>query len=150
VQATDQVRVSRAGEAHGLVAKDRLGESVVKEGIFYIELLNGPGMGESCGEHHANSGQFYNRVEGLVVVDSRALSKTPKDPTGLVAIKSPISTELVCEDPLASDNVGALRSGDQLLGPIADRGPVFVLRSRTRMGIGKRSMSGGGDRGRCR
>jgi hypothetical protein len=107
-------------------------------------------MGESRGEHHANSGQFYNRVEGLVVVDSGALSETPKDPTGLVAIKSPISTELVCEDPLAGDNVGALRSGDQLLGPIADQGPVFVLHSRTPMGIGKRNMSGGGDRGRCR
>jgi hypothetical protein len=105
VQATDQVRVSRVGEAHGLAAKDCLGESAVKEGIFYVELLNGPGMGESRGEHHANSGQFYNRVDGLVVVDSGALSETPKDPTGLVAIKSPISTELVCEDPLAGDNV---------------------------------------------
>jgi hypothetical protein len=28
----------------------------------------------------------------------------------LVAIKGPVSMELVCEDPLADDNAGALRS----------------------------------------
>jgi hypothetical protein len=150
MQATNEVRVSRVGEARGLAAEDRLGESDVKEGIFYVKLLNGSGTGDSRGEHRANSGRFYNRVEGLVVVDSGALSETPKDPTGLVAIKGPVSTELMCEDPLAGDNVGALRPGNQLLDPIADEGPVFVLHSRTPMGIGKHSMSEGGDRGRRR
>jgi hypothetical protein len=58
--------------------------------------------------------------------------------------------ELVREDPLAGDNVGALGSGNQLSGPIADQGSVFVLQSRTPMGIDKRSTSGGGGRGRCR
>jgi hypothetical protein len=101
------------------------------------------------GEHCANSGRFYNRAEGLIVVDSGALSETPKDPTGLVAIKGPVSTELACEDPLTGNNVGALGSGNQLLGPIADQGSVLFLHSRTPMGIGKRSTSGGGDRGRC-
>jgi hypothetical protein len=84
----------------------------MEEGIFHIKLLNGPVMGDISGMHHANSGQFYNRVECLIVVDSRALSETSKDPTSLVAIKCPISTELVREDPLVSDNVGALRSGN--------------------------------------
>jgi hypothetical protein len=58
--------------------------------------------------------------------------------------------ELVREDPLADDNIGALRSGNQFLGPIADQGAVLFLHSRTSMGIGKRNTSGGGDRGRCR
>jgi hypothetical protein len=102
---TDQVRVSKVGEARGLAGEDCLGESTMEEGIFYVELLNGPGTGDSSREHHANSGQFYNWAEGLVVVNSEALSETPKDPTGLVAIKDPISTELMCEDPLAGDNV---------------------------------------------
>jgi hypothetical protein len=93
----------------------------VEEGIFHIELLNGPVTGDNSGEHRANSGRFYNRAESLVVVDSRVLSETLKDLTGLVAIKGPVSTELVCEDPLASDNVGALRSGNQLPGPILIR-----------------------------
>jgi hypothetical protein len=97
-----------------------------------------------------NSDRFYNRTEGLVVVDSEALSETPKDPTGLVAIKSPVITKLVREDSLTGDNVGALRSENQLPSPIADQGPVLFLYSRTPMGIGKRSTSGVEDRGRCR
>jgi hypothetical protein len=125
-------------------------ESVVEEGIFHVELLNGPVTADSSGEHRANSGRFYNRTESLIVVDSGALSKTPKDPTGLVAIKGPVSTELVCEDPLAGDNVGALRSGNQLPGPIADQGVVLFLHSRTPMGIDKLSTSEGGDQGWCR
>jgi hypothetical protein len=77
------------------------------------------------------------------------LSETPKDLTGLVAIKGPVSTELMREDPLVGDNVGALRSGNQLPGPIADQGSVLFLHSRTPIGIGKRSTIGGRDRGRC-
>jgi hypothetical protein len=149
-QATDQVRVSRVGKARGLAVEDCLGESAVEECIFHIELLNGPVTRDSSGEHRANSGWFYNRAESLIVIDSGALSETPKDPTGLVAIKGSVSTELVCEDPLAGDNVGAMRSGNQLPGPIADQGSVLFLHSRTPMGISKRSMSRGGDRGRCR
>jgi hypothetical protein len=117
---------------------------------FSHELLNGLDTGDNSSKHRANNGQFYNWAEGLTVVDSGALSETSKDPTSLVAIKGPVSTELVREDPLAGDNVGALRSGNQLPSPIADQGSVFVLHSRMPMGIGKRSMSGGGDRGRCR
>jgi hypothetical protein len=122
----------------------------MEEGIFHVELLNGSVMGDSSGEHYANSGRFYNRAESLIIVDSGALSETPKDPTGLIAIKGPVSTELVCEDPLSNDNVGALRSGNQFPGPIADQDSVLFLHRCTPMEIGKRSMSGGGDRGRCR
>jgi hypothetical protein len=82
----------------------------MEEDIFYVELLNGPGTEDSSSKHRVNSGRFYNRAEGLVVVDSAALSETPKDPTGLIAIKGPVSIELVCEGPLAGDNVGALRA----------------------------------------
>jgi hypothetical protein len=97
--------MSRVSEARGLAAEDCLEESAIEEDIFHVELLNGLVTGDTSGEHHANGGRFYNRVEGLIVVDSGALSQTPKDPTGLVAIKGPVSMELVREDPLASDNV---------------------------------------------
>jgi hypothetical protein len=109
---TDQVRVSRVGEVYGLAAEVCLRESAVNEGIFHVELLNEPVTGDSSGKHHVNSGRFYNRAKSLIVVDFGALSETPKDPTGLVAIKGPISTKLVREDLLAGDNVGALRSGN--------------------------------------
>jgi hypothetical protein len=122
----------------------------VEEGILHIELLNVPVTGDSSGEHRANGGQFHNRAESLIVVDSRALSETPKDPASLIAIKSPVSAELVREDPLAGYNVGALRPGNKLLGLIAHQGPVLILHSRMPIGIGKRSTGGGRDRGRCR
>jgi hypothetical protein len=64
VQATDQVRVSRVGETCGLVTKDHLGESVVEEDIFYVELLNWPGMGDNSSEHYVNSASF---ITGLKV-----------------------------------------------------------------------------------
>jgi hypothetical protein len=133
--------VSRVGEARGLAVEDCLREIAMEEGIFHVELLNGPVTRDSSDEHHANSSRFYNRAKSLVVVDSGVLSETLKDPTGLVAIKGPISTELMREDPLAGDNVGALRLGNQLLGPIADQGSVLFLYSRTLMGIDKRSTS---------
>jgi hypothetical protein len=142
VQATYQVRVSRVNEARGLAAENYLGESVIEEDIFHVELLNGPGTGDSSSKHHVNSGRFYNWAEGLVVVDFGTLSETPKDPTSLVAINGPVSTELVREDSFAGDNVGALRMGNQLPGPIADQGSILFLHSRTSMGIGKRSTSG--------
>jgi hypothetical protein len=134
VQPTNQVRVSWVSEARGLATEDCLGESAVEEGIFHVELLNGLGTGDSSGEHRANSGRFHNRAEGLIVVDPGALSETLKDPTGLIAIKGPVSTELVRENPLAGDNVGAVRSGNQLPGSIADQGSVLFLYSRTPMG----------------
>jgi hypothetical protein len=112
----------RVGEARGLAAEDCLRESVVEEGIFHVKLLNGSVTGDSSDEHRVNSDRFYNRAESLIVVDSGALSETQKDPTDLVAIKGPVSTELVHEDPLTGDNVGALRLENQLPGPIADQG----------------------------
>jgi hypothetical protein len=84
----------------------------VEECIFHVELLNGSVTGDSSGKHRANSDQFYNRAESIIVVDSEVLSETPKVLTGLVAIKGPVSTEFVREDPLIGDNVGALRSGN--------------------------------------
>jgi hypothetical protein len=127
VQVTTQVKVSRVGEACELAAEDCLRESAMEEGIFHVELLNGLGIGDNSGEHRAKSGWFHNQVEGLNIVDPGALTETPKDPTGLVVIKGPISTQLVRENPLAGDNVGALRSGNQLPGPIADQCTVLFL-----------------------
>jgi hypothetical protein len=91
----------------------------MEEGILHIELLNGPVAGDSSCEYRMNGGRFHNRAKSLIVVDPGALSETPKDPVSLVAIKVPISTELVREDPLADDDIGALRLKNKLLCPIA-------------------------------
>jgi hypothetical protein len=85
--------VSWIGETRGLAAVDSLSEGAMEEGILYIELLNWPIMGDSSGEHHAHGGMFHNRAESLIVVDSRALSETLKDPASLVAIEGPVSAD---------------------------------------------------------
>jgi hypothetical protein len=147
---TNQVGVSWIGETRGLAAVDSLSEGVIEEGILHIELLNRPVMGDSSDEHRAHGGLFHNRTESLVVVDSGALSETPKDPASLVAIEGPVSAELVREDPFAGDDVGALRSWNKISGPITHQGPVLILHSHAPIGIDEGSVDGGRDRGRCR
>jgi hypothetical protein len=58
-------------------------------------------MGDSSDEHRAHGGRSHNQTESLTVVDSGALSETPKDLASLVAIEGPVSAELVREDPFA-------------------------------------------------
>jgi hypothetical protein len=108
--------VSWISEPCGLTAENGHAEGVVEEGVLHIKLLNWPVVENSNSKHRADGGQFHNRAESLVVVDPRALSETPEDPTGFVAIKRPIDTKLVRENPLA---VGATGSGDKLPCPIA-------------------------------
>jgi hypothetical protein len=147
---TNQVEVSWIDETCGLASVDSLSEGAMEEGILHIELLNRLVMGDSSGEHRAHDGWFHNRAESLIVIDSGALSETPKDPTSLVPIEGPVSTEHVREDPFASDDVGALRSCNKVPGPITHQGPVLILHSRASIGIGEGSADGGQDRGWCR
>jgi hypothetical protein len=117
----------------------------MEEDILHIELLNRPVMGDSSGEHHAHSGRFHNRAESLIVVDSGALSETPKDLASLVVIEGPVSAELVCEDPFANDDVGALRSWNKVPYPITHQGPVLILHSLAPIWIGEGSANEGRD-----
>jgi hypothetical protein len=75
----------------------------VEEGVLHIEWLNRPGARCGESEHRADGGRFHNRAESLVVFHPGALSEAPENPASLVAVKSPIREELVCEDPLAGD-----------------------------------------------
>jgi hypothetical protein len=106
---TNQVEVSWIGETRGLAVVDSLSEGAMEEDIIHIKLLNRPVVGDSSGEHRAHGARFHKRAESLIVVDSGALSKTPKDPMSFVAIECLVGVELVREDPFASDDIGALR-----------------------------------------
>jgi hypothetical protein len=122
----------------------------MEEGILHIKLLNGPVTGDSSGEHSTNGDRFHNRAESLIVLDSGALSETPKDPTSLVAIKGTVSAKLVREDLLTDDDVRALRLGNKLPCPIAHQGPILILHSRMPIGINECSTGRGRDQGWCR
>jgi hypothetical protein len=116
----------------------------MEKGVLHIELLNR--LGARCGEseHRADGDRFHNQAESLVVVHPRALSEAPENPTSLIAVESPIREELVCEDPLTDDDVGATGAGNKFPCPIAHQGPILLLHSRVPVQIGK----GGADRGR--
>jgi hypothetical protein len=145
-----QVEVSWICEPCGLTVENSLAEGALEKCVLHIELLNWPLAGDSNSEHRANGDRFHNRAKSFAVVDPWALSETPEDPASLVAIKGLIDTKLVREDPLASDDVGVTEPRDKLPGPIAHQGSVLILHSRMPIGVGKRSMYRGRDRGRCR
>jgi hypothetical protein len=46
-------------------------------------------------------------ARGLVVVHFETLSKAPMDPTSLILIQGIINLEVMLEDPLVGDHVGA-------------------------------------------
>jgi hypothetical protein len=146
---TNQVRVSWIGETRGLAAIDSFSEGAMEEGILHMELLNRLVMGDNSGEHRAQGDRFHNWAESLIVVDSGALSETSKDSVGLVTIEGPASVELVCEDPFAGVDVGALRSWNKVPCLITHQGPVLILHSHAPIGISEGSVDGGQDRGWC-
>jgi hypothetical protein len=104
MQVADQVGVSWISEPCGLTTENGLVEGVVEKGILHIKLLNWSVAGDNSSKHRADGGRFHNRAESLIVVDLRALSETPEDPVGFVAIERSISMKLVREDPLVSDD----------------------------------------------
>jgi hypothetical protein len=114
----------------------------VEEYVFHIELLNQSGVRCGESEHHADGDQFYNWPESLIVVHSRALSEVSENSASLVAVESSIGEEIMCEDPLISDDIEATGPENKLPCPIAHQG-LILLHSRAPVRIDK----GGADRG---
>jgi hypothetical protein len=126
VEPTDHVRARGVHEPRRLTAVDGLGEGTVQEGVLDVELVNWPGASEGQREHHADSGRLHNRAEGLIVVDSRALSEAPKNPSSLVSLQGTIGPPLVRPDPLAGEDVGAERTGHQIPRLVGDERRVLL------------------------
>jgi hypothetical protein len=116
---TNKIRLSWIGETHRLTAENSLAESPVEEGVLHIEQLNQPFTGGSNGEHRADDGRLHIRVESLLLVNPGVLCEILEDPARLVTIERPIGEELVHEDPLASDDVGATGPEYRFPCPIA-------------------------------
>jgi hypothetical protein len=135
MQAADQVTVSWISEPCALIAENGVVEGAMEDGVLHIKLLNWSVTGNSSSKQCVDGGWFHNQAESLIVDDPRAVSETPKDPTGFVAIKRPIGTKLMCENPLTGDDVGATGTGDKLPGPIAHQSPILVLHSRANWGL---------------
>jgi hypothetical protein len=135
---TDHVR---ANEVDGrLAAIDHLDQSAMKKGILHIQLMEGEG------EDGPNSSELDDGGEGLIVVYSRALSEASKDPTSLVAVERAIRGELVPEDPLVVNHVGAQWMRHQAPSVVGQQGHVFLFHGSTLVGIGESGTNGGADR----
>jgi hypothetical protein len=65
----------------------------MEEGILDVELMDRP----VAGEDDADSGEFDDRAEDLIVVYSGALGEAPKDPTGFVAVEGAVRGQLVAK-----------------------------------------------------
>jgi hypothetical protein len=118
----------------------------MQEGVLDVELVNWPGASKSQREHRADGGRLHNRAEGLIVVDSRALSEAPKNPASLVPLQGTIGPPLVHPDPLAGDDVGAGRTGHQIPRLVGDERRVLLLHRPTPVGVQQGGADGGGYR----
>jgi hypothetical protein len=69
----------------------------MEEGILDVELMDRLVAGEGEGEDDADSGEFDDGAEGLVVFYSGALGEAPKDPTSLVAVEGAVRGQRVAK-----------------------------------------------------
>jgi hypothetical protein len=79
----------------------------VKEGIFYVELMNGPMRGGGKRENDANSARFDDMTKGLIEIDPVFLRETTNYQASLVASESAVGVILVEINPFATNHIGA-------------------------------------------
>jgi len=109
----------------------------VKKGILHIQLVDRPPTRGSNAEDDPNGGRLDDGTERLVVVDAVALGEAADDPVSLVTSQCAIGVELVPEDPLACDHVGAGRPGNESPRVVVDESLVLLSHGRAPLGVGK-------------
>jgi hypothetical protein len=108
--------------------------------------MNRPGAGEGQGEDGADHGRLNHRVEGLIVVDAGSLGEAAKNPVSLVPFQGAVGIELVLENPLAGDDVGANGARDKIPGVVHDQGSKFFFHGMAPIWIDEGGADGGGRR----
>lgn len=109
-------------EVGGLLTVDRLRECSMEEGIFDVQLMDGPVTTEHDGEDGADRRRLVDGAECFVVVDAGLLREATEYPSGLVVCNRSIGVELVAENPLTGDDVG--------VGGSWNKGPCCVVGGR--------------------
>lgn len=119
--------MSRVDESGRLGAVDYLLQCAVKKGILNIELMYGPVSRHCKAEHSTHGGRLDDGAEGFVEVNAGTLSETAKDPASLVPVEGTVGLELVLEEPLASDDVGAAWPRNEVPGAVGEKGVELIL-----------------------
>jgi hypothetical protein len=120
VEEADMIELRRINKSSRLAIVDGLREGAVQEHILHIELMNRPGAGDDQREHSAGRGRLDRRAKGLIVVDARSLGEAAKNPTSFVPVQGAVRIELVPENPLADDDVGANGATDKISSVVGD------------------------------
>jgi hypothetical protein len=107
VEAADHIRLGRISETSRLRIVDYFLKSAMKKGFLDIKLMNTPILGDSNTKNCVYCGRFDNRTEGLIIINTWAMSEATQDLVSLVSVKGPVSLKLMAEDPLPSDDVDA-------------------------------------------
>jgi hypothetical protein len=111
----------RIDETRRLLAVDSLVEVTVKEDVLHVKLVNRPGSGSGNAENSPDGRRFDHRTKRLIVVYAVLLGETANNPARLVTSETAVRVELVFEDPLAGDNVGAGWMRYKALGAVVDQ-----------------------------
>jgi hypothetical protein len=146
VDEVDMIGLCRINKSSRLVAVDGLREGAMQEHILHIELVNQLGEGDNQGEHGADRGRLEHWDEGLIIVDTGSLGEAAKNPASLVSVQVVIGIELVLENPLTDDDVGANRMRDKILGVVDDQGSKLFFHGATPVQIGEGGTDEGGYR----
>jgi hypothetical protein len=138
------IKLHRINKSSRLVVVDGLREGAMQEHIFHIKLMNGLGVGNGQGEHHAYHGWLDHQAEGLIVVNTESLGQTTKDPASLVPFQRAVEVELLLEDPFAGDDIGANGSKDKITGVVGDQRSKFFFHGTVLVQIDEGGADGGG------
>jgi hypothetical protein len=114
----------------------------MKECILDIQLMNGPGTGQSQSENNTDSSRFDNRAESFIIVDTWMLSEASKNPASLVAIKRTISKKFMSKDPFTGDKVDSRRSRNQFPSVVGLKSIKLGLHGRPPLRISEGSADG--------
>jgi hypothetical protein len=78
-------------------------------------------VGDDQGEHGVDRGRIDHWTEGLIVVDAGSLGEAPKNTTRLVPFQRTVGIELVHENPLVVNGVGANGVRDKIRSVVGDQ-----------------------------
>jgi hypothetical protein len=141
--------VRGVNEAVRLRTVDCLRECAVEEGVLDDELVHEPTLGDSQSQHSPDGGRLDYGVEGVIVVHPETLSEPLEDLTSLVPVERAVRLELVVEDPFASDEIGPMRTRNQVPRAVRQQG-LILLHSATPVGVRECATDKGRDRRQCR
>jgi hypothetical protein len=102
--------------------------------ILHIELMNRLGARDGRGEHGADRGRLDHRAEGLIIVEAESLGEAAKNPVSLLPFHGAVKIELVLENLLVGDDIGANGARDKITGVADDQGSKFFFMARRQFG----------------